>query len=189
MSSFSLTTAELTTERLVLRAWTRGEVADVLAGRRPAHWAQDFPADGDRVIAGVIAEQIAEGPGDPGDPGDPGAHGHRLIIERESGLVVGSISLLLPPSEGSVEFGYGVVASRRGRGYASEAARALVAYALTSPDITTVHADVELSNPASVRVLEKAGLHRWSDDGRTARFRATGAVASHRQPNRIRRVR
>ncbi|MGW0533297.1 GNAT family N-acetyltransferase [Streptomyces sp. NPDC003032] len=177
MSSFSLTTAELTTERLVLRAWSRGEVADVLAGRRPAHWAQDFPADGDRVIAGVIAEQIAEGPG---DPGDPGAHGHRLIIERESGLVVGSVSLLLPPSEGSVEFGYGVIASRRGRGYAPEAARALVAYALTSPDITTVHADVELSNPASVRVLEKAGLHRWSDDGTTARFRATGTEASRR---------
>ncbi|WP_240660054.1 GNAT family N-acetyltransferase [Streptomyces sp. WAC 01529] len=186
MFPFSLAT-ELTTERLLLRPWTRGEVADVLADRRSPRWARDFPAEGDRVIAGVIAEQIAgapEGSGSPdrpgspdgsGDPADPGAHGHRLIVERESGLVVGSLSLLWPPSEGSVEIGYGVVASRRGRGYASEAARALVAHALTSPDVTTVYAEVELANPASLRVLEKAGLHRWSDDGATARFRATAA--------------
>ncbi len=94
--------------------------------------------------------------------------------------MVGSISLLWPPSEGSVEFGYGVVASRRGRGYAPEAARALVAYALTLPAVTTVYADVERANPASLRVLEKAGLHRWSDDGTTARFRATAPETSGR---------
>ncbi|MEU7646965.1 GNAT family N-acetyltransferase [Streptomyces huasconensis] len=166
--------AEPTTERLRLRNWSPAEVADVLADRRSARWAEDFPAAGDRVIAGVIAGQIAEG------PGDPGAHGHRLIVEQESGLVVGSISLLWPPSGGSVEFGYGVVASRRGRGYAPEAARALVAYALTLPAVTTVYADVERANPASLRVLEKAGLHRWSDDGTTARFRATAPGTSRR---------
>lgn len=176
MSSFPLPfpLAEPTTERLRLRNWSPAEVADVLADRRSARWAEDFPAAGDRVIAGVIAGQIAEG------PGDPGAHGHRLIVEQESGLVVGSISLLWPPSGGSVEFGYGVVASRRGRGYAPEAARALVAYALTLPAVTTVYADVERANPASLRVLEKAGLHRWSDDGTTARFRATAPGTSRR---------
>ncbi|MEU5576607.1 GNAT family N-acetyltransferase [Streptomyces huasconensis] len=176
MSSFPLPfpSAEPTTERLLLRNWSPAEVTDVLADRRSARWAEDFPAEGDRVIAGVIAGQIAEG------PGDPGAHGHRLIVEQESGLVIGSISLLWPPNEGSVEFGYGVVASRRGRGYAPEAARALVAYALTLPEVTTVYADVERANPASLRVLEKAGLHRWSDDGTTARFRATAPETSGR---------
>ncbi|WP_055535755.1 GNAT family N-acetyltransferase [Streptomyces alboniger] len=178
MSTFSLT-AELTTERLLLRAWTSAEIADVLAGRRSSRWAPDFPADGDRVMAGVIAEQIAEGSGASGEPGasgDPGAHGHRLIIERESGLVVGSLSLFWPPSEGDLEIGYGVVPSRRGRGYAPEAARALVAHALTSPDVTTVYAEVELANPASVRVLEKAGLRRGNHDGTTARFSATAPL-------------
>ncbi|CAM5345373.1 N-acetyltransferase OS=Streptomyces alboniger OX=132473 GN=CP975_29980 PE=4 SV=1 [Streptomyces alboniger] len=162
-------TADLTTERLTLRPWTPGEVADVLAGRRRAPWADDFPAEGDGVIAGVIAAQTAEG------PADPGAHGHRLIVERESGAVVGSISLLWPPAEGSVEFGYGVVASRRGRGYAPEAARALVAHALALPGVTAVHAEVAHTNPASVRVLEKAGLRRVSGDGETARYRVTAA--------------
>ncbi|MEU5682650.1 GNAT family N-acetyltransferase [Streptomyces venezuelae] len=171
-STATTTAAELSTERLTLRAWTADEVADVLAGRRPTHWAQDFPADGDRVIASVIAQQIADG------PQDPGAHGHRLIVERDGGTVVGSLSLLWPPSEGSVEFGYGVVPSRRGRGYAPEAVRALVAHALTSPEVTVVYAEVELGNEASVRVLEKAGLHRWSSDGTTALYRTDAPEAA-----------
>lgn len=160
-SSFSLTGTDLTTDRLVLRLWSTDEITAVLGDGRMAHWAEDFPAEGDLVIADAIA----------GQSGEPGEYGHRLIVERQSDLVVGSISLLWPPSEGALEFGYGIVASRRGRGYAPEATQALVEFALSSPEVHTVYADVELSNPASARVLEKAGLHRWSEDATSARFR------------------
>jgi RimJ/RimL family protein N-acetyltransferase len=163
--------AELTTERLVLRPWSPAEIAAVVDDVRLPHWAADFPADGDRVIAGFLAD----------DPAGPGAHGHRRIVERASDLVVGSIGLFWPPADGVVEFGYGVVASRRGRGYATEAARAVVEFALSLPEVRAVCADVELTNPASVRVLEKAGLCRWSTDGTTARFRATAADLPPRQ--------
>ncbi|MCX4825677.1 GNAT family N-acetyltransferase [Streptomyces sp. NBC_01142] len=170
MSAFSLTGTDLTTDRLVLRPWSAGEITAVLGDARLEHWAEDFPAEGDRVIAGFIAEQS-----------EPlSEYGHRQIIERESGLVVGSISLLWPPSDGALEVGYGIVDSRRGRGYASEATRAFVEFALTSPDVTTVYADVELSNPASVRVLEKAGLQCWSSDATAARFRTTAPDLSQR---------
>lgn len=161
--SFSLNGTDLTTDRLVLRPWSPDEITAVLGDGRMPHWAEDFPAEGDLVIAGVIA----------GQPDAPGVYGHRLIVERQSALVVGSISLLWPPYGGVLEIGYGIVASRRGRGYAPEAARALVTFALSLPDVHTVYADVELSNPASVRVLEKAGMHRWSEDATSARFRAT----------------
>ncbi|MFI6978776.1 GNAT family N-acetyltransferase [Embleya sp. NPDC050154] len=163
---------DLTTDRLVLRPWSADEITAVLGDARSADWAEDFPAEGDQVIAGVIAEQSDV----------PRLYGHRQIVERTTGLVVGSISLLWPPNDGALEIGYGVVASRRGRGYASEATRALVAYALTSPQVDTVYADVELSNPASVRVLEKAGLRRWSGDASTARFRATAPEPNRQQP-------
>ncbi|MEO3886166.1 GNAT family N-acetyltransferase [Nonomuraea sp. B5E05] len=151
----------LTTDRLVLRPWATGEIAAVLGGERLEHWADDFPAEGDRVIAGILAEQ----------PELLGDHGHRVIAERESGRVVGSIGLFWPPAEGAIEIGYGVVPSRRGRGYASEATRALVAHALTAPEVHAVTATAELSNPASIRVLEKAGLRWWSADGETVRYR------------------
>ena len=154
---------DLTTARLILRPWTDGEVTAVLDGTRPAHWAADFPAEGDHVIAGLFAEH----------PAWLGDYGHRQVIERESGLVVGSIGLFWPPSDGVLEIGYGVVGSRHGRGYATEATRAMVAFALTAPGVHTVSAGVELTNPASVRVLEKCGFQHWSVDEETARFRIT----------------
>jgi RimJ/RimL family protein N-acetyltransferase len=160
-----LPTADPTTDRLVLRTWSAGELGAVSAGTRLPHWAEDFPAEGDRVIAGFIGDT----------PGSLGVYGQRLITERAGGLVVGSIGLFWPPADGVLELGYGVVPSRRGRGYASEATRAMAAHGLSAPGVHTVCATVELSNPASVRVLEKAGLERWSEDGTTARFRARAA--------------
>jgi RimJ/RimL family protein N-acetyltransferase len=137
-----------TSERLVLRSWTAAEADAVVGGVRLPHWADDFPADGDQVIAGLLGEH----------PEWLSRYGHRLVVERDSGLVVGSIGLFWPPSDGVVEIGYGVVASRRGRGYATEATRALTDFAFTAPGVRVVRAEVELSNPASVRVLEKAGF-------------------------------
>ncbi|AIR99339.1 GNAT family N-acetyltransferase [Streptomyces glaucescens] len=154
--------ADLITERLLLRSWTPGEAAAVLGESRSARWADDFPAEGDRVIAGLLGRH----------PAWLDAYGHRLIIERTGGLVVGSIGLFWPPSEGVVEIGYGIVPSRRGRGYAPEATKALAEFALAAPEVHTVTAGVELSNPPSVRVLEKAGFQRWSTEGNVARFRA-----------------
>ncbi|MFE9750708.1 GNAT family N-acetyltransferase [Saccharothrix saharensis] len=144
---------ELITARLALRPWDDREVAAVVGGGRLPHWADDFPADGDRVVAGLFGEH----------PRWRDGHGHRLVVERDSGLVVGSIGLFWPPADGVLEIGYGIVPSRRGRGYASEAARALTGHAFTAPGVHTVRAEVELSNPASARVLEKAGFRLLSE--------------------------
>ncbi|MGW6915210.1 GNAT family N-acetyltransferase [Kitasatospora sp. NPDC054939] len=160
--NYSLDGVELTTDRLVLRPWTETELAAVIDDRQLGHWAADFPSEGDRVIAGYVAK-------------DPevraGAFGQRQIVERESGEVVGAIGLFWPPVEGVVEFGYGVVESRQGRGYATEAAKAIAEFALTAPGVTAVSANVELTNPASVRVLEKAGLQKATLEGDLATYR------------------
>ncbi|GAA3096880.1 GNAT family N-acetyltransferase [Streptosporangium carneum] len=160
--SFSLAGTDLITDRLVLRPWSDDEIAAVVDGGRLAHWADDFPAEGDRVIAGFVAEQ----------PDARNEYGQRQVVERESGLVVGAVGLFWPPAEEALEFGYGIVPSRRGRGYAPEAARAIVAFAFTAPGVHEVYANVELSNPASVRVLEKARLRRRNGDGQVVRFDA-----------------
>ncbi|MFC4014363.1 GNAT family N-acetyltransferase [Nonomuraea purpurea] len=165
-SSSSPAHADMITERLILRPWTTSEATAVLDDTRSTHWADDFPAEGDRVVAGLFGRH----------PAWLGAYGHRLIIERASGLVVGSAGLFWPPSEGALEIGYGIVASRRGRGYAPEATQALAEFALTTPEVHTVFANVEPSNPSSVRVLEKAGFHRWAtedDEENLAHFRVT----------------
>jgi RimJ/RimL family protein N-acetyltransferase len=146
--------ADLSTDRLVLRTWPTDEIAGVLDGSRRPHWAGDFPAEGDHAIAGLLADH----------PAWLHPYGHRQVVERANGLVIGSIGLFWPPSDGTLELGYGVVPSRRGQGYATEAARALAEFALTAPGVHTVYASVEPVNLPSLRVLEKAGFHRVSAD-------------------------
>ncbi|RDI49630.1 GNAT family N-acetyltransferase [Nocardia mexicana] len=158
--------ADLIGDRVLLRRWTVADIAAVRDGHRRPHWAADFPADGDRVIADLLAE----------NPAWTGEYGHRLIVERASDLVVGSIGLFWPPHDGRVEIGYGTVPSRRGRGYAAESTRLLATFALTDPLVHTVYANVERANPASIRVLEKAGFERSTEepDGATERWSHTG---------------
>src|ERR1700679_781002 len=51
-----------------------------------------------------------------------------------AGLVVGGIGFFGPPREdGEVEVGYGIVPSRQGRGYATEALQAMLAMAWADP--------------------------------------------------------
>jgi RimJ/RimL family protein N-acetyltransferase len=152
---------DLTTERLILRPIGVEHVAAVMDSSRQPDWADDFPDEGDRVIAGVLRRL--------GVPSGLDAEfGHRLIIERATGLVVGGVGLFGPPVSGRVEIGYGVVPSRRGRGYASEAVRALAGFALS--DAVEVFAGVEPSNVASARVLEKAGFVRAGETDKEVTF-------------------
>jgi len=157
---------ELATERLVLPPVTAEHVAAVTSGRRLPQWATGDPSDGDRGIAGLLERQ--------GVPDGPDAvFGHRLVVERQTGQVVGGVGLKGPPTDGRVELGYGIVESRRGRGYATEAARALVEVALALRGVTEVVADVDPANRASVRVLEKAGLTFAANNGDEARYSIT----------------
>jgi len=88
---------------------------------------------------------------------DPWVHGFRLV-HRDTGAVVGTCSFKGPPADGVVEIAYGVVADQQGKGYATEAARALVAYAIASGEVRTVRAHTLPESDASKRVLTKCGF-------------------------------
>ncbi|WP_240487070.1 GNAT family N-acetyltransferase [Actinomadura flavalba] len=147
---------ELITDRLVLRAWTGEELTAVLRGPRLGAWAPDFPADADQIIAAYAFDR---------------PDGQRLITERDGGLVIGSIGLFGPPDDGVIEIGYGIVPSRRGAGYATEAVASLAALTLTAPGVQAVQANVDPNNPASIRVLEKSGFRPFTVDPTSARYR------------------
>jgi [ribosomal protein S5]-alanine N-acetyltransferase len=140
--------------RLVLRPVPWDAVQAIAAGRRLPGWADDYPTEGDAIIAGLL---FRAGPA--AWPGANQAWGHRQVVERATGLVVGGIGFAGPPSvAGDVELGYGIVPSRQGRGYATEAVAAMVAVAWAAPVVEAVVATTDTSNAASRRVLEKAGF-------------------------------
>lgn len=154
---------DIETERLILRPITSDDVRAVLSGQRQGSWAADFPADGDVVIARLLRRVgVAEG--------DAARYGHRLVIERASATVVGGVGFFGPPNAGELEIGYGIVASRRGRGYATEAVRAMLVDAFSAGEVAVVRANVELGNPASIVVLERNGLIRCAETGEQATY-------------------
>ncbi len=89
---------------------------------------------------------------------DPWLHGF-AVIDRESRSVIGSVGFKGSPDEnGLVEIAYGIVPAFQGRGYATEAAAAGVAFAFGSGDVRCVRAHTLPTPNASTRVLEKCGL-------------------------------
>jgi RimJ/RimL family protein N-acetyltransferase len=88
---------------------------------------------------------------------DPWIHGFE-IVHPASGATVGSCGFKGPPSaEGVVEIAYGVNPAYQRRGFATEAARALVEYALRS-GVSLVRAHTLPHENASTRVLTKCGF-------------------------------
>jgi RimJ/RimL family protein N-acetyltransferase len=86
--------------------------------------------------------------------------GDRLIIavENDKRMVVGSVIFRGRPANGLAEVGYGVEERWQRQGYASEATRACVEWALGQDGIIGVTATTPPWHAASIRVLERAGL-------------------------------
>ena len=80
------------------------------------------------------------------------------VVLREGGALVGSIALHLDARDNSGELGYWVGRPYWGRGYATEAARAVVRYGFEELGLRRVRANHIVGNPASGRVLRKVGM-------------------------------
>ena len=105
-------------------------------------------------------------------PQDVGpARGVRAAIEKATGAFVGWI-FLRPANlykfaaeagwtrETDLELGYRFRRAAWGRGFATEAAAALVKLALADPEVTAVVAAALVTNRGSWRVMEKVGMKR-----------------------------
>ena len=78
-----------------------------------------------------------------------------LIARRDTGAIVGGVGLL---QKAEVELGYWLTPAAWGRGYATEAARAMVAHGRRALGLTRVVSGHFADNPASGRVLAKLGF-------------------------------
>jgi RimJ/RimL family protein N-acetyltransferase len=82
------------------------------------------------------------------------------VVLRDCDTVVGSAGFKGPPAEGIVEIAYGLSPEYQGKGYATEAAAALTAYAFDSGKVRVVRAHTLPESNASGRVLTKCGFRR-----------------------------
>jgi RimJ/RimL family protein N-acetyltransferase len=157
----------LTTERLVLCPATAADHPALLA-----HWTlpdvRRFLFDGAALSAAEVGETIEESARDFA----AGGYGIWLIRERgQAGLagpelagpeligpeLIGTVGLR-PLDDTGLEIFYSLAPGSWGRGYATEAARAVVGHALGTLGLAEVLAEVDEGNTASVAVVKRLGM-------------------------------
>lgn len=89
---------------------------------------------------------------------EEGSERHWVITRRASERLLGTIALRMQGHR--VELGYVLAREYWGQGFATEAAGAVVVWALAQPEIYRVGAVCDVDNTASLRVLEKIGMQR-----------------------------
>lgn len=77
---------------------------------------------------------------------------------KEDGRLIGTISLFEIIKGHKGEFGYWVGVPYWGKGYCTEAAKALMEYGFNELDLNRIHGCYFTKNPASGRVMEKLGM-------------------------------
>jgi RimJ/RimL family protein N-acetyltransferase len=155
----------LETGRLVLRAPRCGDVKAIAAlagdqriGKNTARIPHPYGiADAEQFVATINRRD-----------------GEACFGIFRDGTLIGTCGIE-PRADDAAELGYWLGVPYRGRGFATEAARALIDYAFGELQHDTLQAGARVSNPASRRVLEKCAF-QWTGV-RLTRIRAINSAA------------
>ena len=154
----------LETERLILRAPRLGDAKAVAAlanDKRIAENTRSIPHPYTRADAEDFISSLA-----------PGATA--FLITRTDDTLVGGCGLT-SQGEAAPELGYWLGVKHWGKGYGTEAVRALIDFAFAELEYESLQAGARVTNPASRRVLEKCGF-QWTGAG-LRRVRALNSSA------------
>jgi RimJ/RimL family protein N-acetyltransferase len=150
----------LTTERLVLREFTVDDWPAVLAYQSDPRYLRYYPpthttVDDARAFVRRLVEWQRE---------QPRRRYQMAVVLAAEGRLIGNcgIRMAAPEAPGDTFFradmGYEIAPTHWGQGYATEAARAMLAYGFERLNLYRVWAQCVADNLASARVLEKLGM-------------------------------
>jgi RimJ/RimL family protein N-acetyltransferase len=147
---------ELRTPRLLLRPFQARDVDDALAYRDDREFARYLPhvpqpftrRDAEAFVAQNMTEPWATLP-----------TFAVVLAER----VIGTVNLMIDPAPRIAMLGYALARAHWGHGLATEAARAVVQWALAAHDLVELWASTAPANTRSQRVMEKLGMTRAPD--------------------------
>jgi ribosomal-protein-alanine N-acetyltransferase len=142
----------LETERLILRPVTVHDHTALLA-----HWTDPevrrFLFDGELLSADEVMAVIAD------SESTFASSGYGIwVIEASGDLAMAGTAGLRPLEDAGIEIVYSLAPLAWGRGYATEAARTVLDYALGPLGLPEVLAEIDQGNAASVAVIERLGM-------------------------------
>jgi RimJ/RimL family protein N-acetyltransferase len=153
----------MTTDRLIIRPWRVEEADrffDIHRRIEVARWLTGTPMMDRAEAVERIERNLAQLAAD-------SRFGAWAVVERSSGVPAGTVLLKpLPDGEGEIEIGWHLHPDSWGRGFASEAAAAVLAHGFAD-GLEEVWAVTKLDNRRSVAVCQRIGLrllgvtHRW----------------------------
>ena len=149
----------ITTERLVLRSLRPEDVDDVLSYRSVPDVVRYIPGEPKthEQVVDMVAERATAGRVDEKSP-------ILTLAVDLGGRVIGDVLLHLDGLGGAdgrqVEIGWVFNPDIGGRGYATEAARAITDVAFRELGVHRVWAQLEPVNTASARICERLGMRR-----------------------------
>lgn len=163
MTEPSETTTTLQTERLILRPRSDADLDACLAMNREPGTLDyiDFPRDGDwgddAAHLAYIAETHAHA--------HPSGMGYFTLVRHDDPNRFLGWALLSPEDlKGpEVEIGWRLTTAARGKGYATEAAKALISHGFKTLGLQGIIADMSRANRASYRVAQKLGMRERTD--------------------------
>ena len=148
---------KLTTDRLLLREFAGDDWPAVLAYQsdplylRYYSWTQRTAKDVQAFVRRFIDWQGEE----------PRKNFQFAVILRAKGRLIGSCGIRIGQGNGrKADLGYEIAPRYWGQGYATEAARAVVAFGFGDLRLHRIWASCLAENVASARVLEKLGMRR-----------------------------
>jgi RimJ/RimL family protein N-acetyltransferase len=147
-------TAVLETPRLRLRPATLDDAAFALELVTDPEWLRFVGDRGVRDLEGA-RRYLRDGPA---AARDDGLAAFVVELRDEARTPVGICGLFRRDALEHPDLGYALLASHRGRGYALEACRAVLADARERLGLARVHAIVDPTNERSIRVLERLGM-------------------------------
>ena len=145
----------ITTERLRLRLWRDADAGDFAEMNADPRVMEYFPAplgraESDELLGKILAHFGTHG------------FGPWLVEERASGEFLGFTGLMIPTFDAeftpAVEIGWRYARSAWGHGYASEAARACLAYGFDALNLERVVSFTSRLNLRSIAVMERIGM-------------------------------
>jgi RimJ/RimL family protein N-acetyltransferase len=148
-------TLPITTERLILRRYSYDDVPDIIELVSHPSFAKATPEikATEEGVKAYIQDQNATQPFEQDMCFD-------LAIERKGdGKIIGLLSMI-HKEHYQGELGYALGIKHRGKGYTTEAARALVTYCFNTLGLHRIQAITSTSNTDSWKVMERLGMRR-----------------------------
>ncbi|MDB5747594.1 MAG: family acetyltransferase [Massilia sp.] len=144
----------LQTERLLIRHMTPDDAAFMLELLNGDAWLRFI---GDRNVRTLVDARhyILDGPV---EMVDRLGFGFYIVALKENGCPIGVCGLARRDFLDDVDIGYGFASAYWGKGYAHEAASAVLAYAVEELGVKRIVATVRAGNAPSIALLNKLGL-------------------------------